>query len=719
MKEFKKIVTRLTEIFFKRFFIFTLIFIFFTGLFFLKIIFLPKYRSEAEIMISPNLSLTSVETPAMEAQGALVYMKTNVALLKSDAVLREVVEQLNLVDDIKYDYFQLTVGRLLDNIMDKYATEKDLKDKKERKIRKKIKVLKKNILKIKNEPFTFISKIKAEYSYRDKVDKIVSVLISEYSKKLLDIMHSEAKLQYDFVLAEAERSRREFHDIQDQMERFQREYNIALSDSLALEAKIDLETLSRYNSELNIVAISIKEKTAIIKNLKEKFTKYASNLKKSDEMFDSSSIIESRNALVSLEHEYFNVQRNRYATPGAAESIRRQINELKKQMKDKIRRMVNDNYDNLPTEPFIQDILKGIIENESEKYALISKKEALKDIVDIYERKLKDLPALEMEMVRFKMDLTTAQKVYQFLIKEQQKNRIIMNKEQLQVVKIISPALPPVKTSGKFIILALCLGSACAVCLFIIIFIDLPQRRIRSKEDLAEFQKGISSMRTVPKFPSVHMGHKVFAERNIRDFTRTLYSNTNGSSLVVQVISINGKEGKSFLLHHWAVFLNKLGLKPVIINLNTSGSAQYPNLEEVTSNEEDSFQAEDVDEDKLEKIMTKKTKDGIDYFYAGGKGVSPVEYYLLAHLKDFIPILRRHYKVIFIENTPTHLSDDWQTVIPHADMTLLVTQYDKTSIEDVEAFFKSKLVHGRNVHVFIAKKSSHIPVFPFIDKIWR
>ena len=719
MKEFTRIFSRVVEILLRRFWLFTFIFAFFSGLFFIKIIFLPLYRSEAEIMISPNLSLTSIESPSMEAQGALVYMKTNMAIMESEAVLREIVDELNLIEDVEYDYFQKTVGNFLDSITEKYATEDILARKKEKKKRKKVKNLRKKILIIKNKPFTFVLQIRADYPYQEKVHKIVELLISGYSEKLLELMHSEAKLQFEFVDAEVERAERELHDIQDQMEQFQREYNIALSDSLIVEAKIDLETLSRYNSQLNIVDVSLKEKAAVIDNLKGKFSQYASNLKKADKMFDVSSIVEGRNALMQLELHYFNTTRDRYAAPGAAKNIQRQIKQLKQSINEQIRRMVNNNFENVPTEPFIKDILKNIVENETEKYALMAQKEALNVIIQEYERKLKELPALEMEMVRYKMKLNTAKNVYEFLVQERQKNRIAMNKEKMQVVKVVSPPLEPVKTSGKFMVLVVCMGSAAAFCLFIILFIDLPHRRIRSKEDFASFQKSIKSMRTVPRFPSVKMGHHIFGERNVRDFTRTLYSQTNGSSLVVQVASIHGKEGKSFLLHHWAVFLKKLGLNPVIINLNTSGTPQYPNLEEVLPSEEDSFQMEDVVEDKLEKILTKKTKDGIDYFYAGSKGVSPVEYYFLAHLKDFIPALRRHYKVIFIENTPVHLSDDWQTVIQHADMTLLVTQYDKTPIEDVEHFFKSQHVRGRNVHVFIAKKTSTIPMFPFLERIWR
>ena len=68
--------------------------------------------------------------------------------------------------------------------------------------------------------------------------------------------------------------------------------------------------------------------------------------------------------------------------------------------------MVNNNFEEIPAEPFIQDILKTIVENESVRYALLSKKEALTDIIETYERKLKELPALEMDMVRFKMDMT-------------------------------------------------------------------------------------------------------------------------------------------------------------------------------------------------------------------------------------------------------------------------------------------------------------------------
>ena len=561
--------SRIAEILIRRFWLFTAIFVLFSGLFFVKIIFLPKYRSEAEIMLSPNLSLTSMDAPLLEAQGALVYMKTNTALMESNYVLRNVVEQLDLTSDVKYDYFQLTVGNFLDKITEKYATEDFEKRKKEKKVRKKIKNLRKKILTIKNTPFTFVLNVRADYAYKDKVHKIVEVLISEYSKKLLDLMHSEAKLQFDFVAAEVERARNELHEIQDRMERFQREYNIALSDSLALEAKIDIETLSRYNSELNIVDVSLKEKEALVSSLKEKFARYATNIKRSDKMFDASSIVESRNALVALEHEYFNTLRNRFAAPGAANSIQREIDKLKKNMKEKIRRMVNNNYKDVPIESFIQEVLKGIIEHESERFSLLARKEVLADIVEAYKQKLKGLPALEMDMVRFKMDLKTSQNVYQFLVQELEKNRMVMNKEKLQVVKIISLPLPPVKTSGKFMILVLCLGSACALCLFIVMFIDLPNRRVRTKDDLAEFQKEISSMRTVPKFPSVKIGNQVFAERNVRDFTRTLYSHTNGSSLVVQVVSINGKEGKSFLLHHWAMFLKKLGLKPIIINLNS------------------------------------------------------------------------------------------------------------------------------------------------------
>ena len=719
MKEVEKALHRIFEIILRRFFLFTGIYIFFLFLFFVKIIFLPNYRSQAEVMISPNLSLTSYNYGTMEAQSALVYMKTNMAIMLSDAVLRNVVTKLNLIEDIKYDYLYRFFLKKIEDYLNKGADEEKLKTLKEKKIRKKIKALRKKVLTIKNKPFTFVFQIRADYPYKDKVHKIVEVLISEYTKKLLDLMHSEAKLQFDFVKKEVDRIKNEIREIQDKMERYQREYNIALSDALGMEAKIDLETISRYKSQLNIVDISLREKDAIIQNLKEKFAKYATDLKKTDEMFDAASIVEGRNMLVQLELEYYNTLRNRYAAPGAASSIQREIEKLKKNMKEKIRRMVNNNFKDIPTEPFIQDIIKQIVENETERYALIAQKQALTGIVEEYERKIKELPSLEMDMVRFKTDLTTAQNVYQFLVQEMEKNKIAMNKEKLQIVKIISPPLPPVKTSGKFMVMVVCMGSATAICFFILAFIDFPRRRVRTKEDLSAFQKEISSLKTIPHFPSVRMGNQIYSERNVKDFTRRLYTSTNGSSLVVQVVSINGGEGKSFLIHHWAVFLKKLGLKPVIVNLNCSKNNQYPNLEPLSEIEEDSFQMNEIYEDKLESILTKKTKDDIDYIYTGKNSVSPTEYFFIAHLKDFLTILRRHYKVIFIENTPIKESDDWQQVIMHADMTVLVTQYDKTPIEDVEKFFKSPFTKGRNVHVFISKKTSPVPRFPFVDKIWR
>ena len=146
-----------------------------------KVFYFPVYETEATIMIDMKNRATSVDAEKMDLRDNLGFIRVHEELLKSDPILRKVVEELKLYEDGGFLPFQKS----------KKFVGSDLQ--KEKLIRQTIESLQESVITTSSPPFTNLIMIKARYQNAERAAEIVNCLLKVYVKWNVHFHHDEVE----------------------------------------------------------------------------------------------------------------------------------------------------------------------------------------------------------------------------------------------------------------------------------------------------------------------------------------------------------------------------------------------------------------------------------------------------------------------------------------------------------------------------------------------
>ncbi len=180
-----------------------------------KIIFFPQYESQTLFLANNRVSPTSIEQDKDDIKLQMFYLRNHVELMQSDVILRKVVEQLKLDEDIP-------IGKGVST--DFLAKEK--------RVRRCVDILRRS-LSVENPPFTNIIKITVRYKSPLSAD-IANALARSYIRWRVELSIEDANTVVNYLDQKVAEAKDKLQIAENDLQRLKTQNSIA---SLPEDAK--------------------------------------------------------------------------------------------------------------------------------------------------------------------------------------------------------------------------------------------------------------------------------------------------------------------------------------------------------------------------------------------------------------------------------------------------------------------------------------------------
>lgn len=399
-----------------------------------KVFYFPVYEAVTVIMVDVKKSPTSIETERVDLRENIGYIRVHTELLKSEPVLRSTVDELKLYEDRYYRK----------NIKNKGQTITDISQ--EKSTRRIIDLLRKNYISINSPLFTNLIEIKVQYKNAEKAAQIVNVLIKNYIDWSINFLHREVDRILDYLDNEVKNSSERLSKSEDALWKFKEENKIL---SLPEEIKTYIQRQAKFESEYISTGVQEKELSMRIEVIRQELA--AGNKAGISELSTiSHPFIQAIEAqLLSLEIELSRLMELYTEDSPQVIYMQKRISVLKDKLKSTVEKIFASEISISTVNPVYQNLINDLIQSETMLIALGAKKEAIFKILKDYADKLKDIPKKEVELARLMRDVKINEDLHTFLVQEQENARLLKVKQTTENIKIVSPALVPIKPKGR------------------------------------------------------------------------------------------------------------------------------------------------------------------------------------------------------------------------------------------------------------------------------
>lgn len=327
----------------------------------IKVFYFPVYEAESIIVVDIKKSPTSVETERTAITESLGYIRAHMELLKSEPVLRNIVDELRLYEDAWIWKEAIKKG------------ERNLDAIKEKASRQMVELLRKRYIVLNSPVFTDLIEIKVKNRVALKAADIANTLMRDYISWSISFTHQEVDRVIEYLDKEVQLAKERLTKSEEALEKF-REKNevISLPDEIKAYLQAIPEEIKSHFKVVQAMEIKLLELEVELSRLRELYTD------------NSPQVIYMKKRIAEL----------------------------------------------------TEDLQKRQIETRS---------------TEEYIAPLRDVPQKEFELARLTRDVKINETLYTFLVQEQEKARLLRVKETTQDIKIVSPALVPIKPKGRMI----------------------------------------------------------------------------------------------------------------------------------------------------------------------------------------------------------------------------------------------------------------------------
>ncbi len=217
-----------------------------------KLIYFPKYETEAVIMVDMKKSPTSVESDKMESREAVGYIRSHCEFLKSYPILSSVADELKLYEDLPEWREAQAKGIPLDDAL------------KTRFIQETVYRLRKTRLSIESPVFTNLIEVKVNYKDPQKAADIANRIVAKYIIWNLQQIHQEVSRISDYLAKEVLEAKARLSEAEVRLQKFREENGIvSLPDQvktyyLALPEKLKADYQVMQAKRIKLVELEME-----------------------------------------------------------------------------------------------------------------------------------------------------------------------------------------------------------------------------------------------------------------------------------------------------------------------------------------------------------------------------------------------------------------------------------------------------------------------------
>jgi capsular exopolysaccharide synthesis family protein len=639
----------------------------------------PIYQSSTTLKVQPSSGSSIGDIFGAGLQTSRPQIATEIELIKSRRNLEEVIIRLNLLEEYK-------AGTENPDLININSVINSLN----------------NMISVSSVRDTNIVRISVESINPKLAENIANELADVYNEFLKSLSQNEFTVRREFIQSQIPVLERELAIAQDELKKFKEKNNLFV---LETEAKTLLEFITFYDQQINSKELQKAEIEASIKVLNNLFENESYKIVSNSQAISSNQIIQQlRTKLVNLQVEYAGLSSTMTSTDPKLINIRQQILQTESLIKEEVELQVFSGIESL--NPNYTNLYMELINEQTKLEIIKSSIESTQKLAQVYQIRLRELPALEQIMIDIQRNIKVKESLYILMLEKLEEIKIA-EAGVLGTANVIDRAYTPnspIKPNKK---LTMAIGGVLGIFLgiLLIFLIEMLDKKVKDEEEIKRITKGTPIIGRIPHLeiekiyekPELVVLNKPTspgAESYKLLSTNINYINGTEEASCISVTSSGPGEGKTITSTNLAISYAQNGLKTLLIDADM----RKPRLEKILMIERAKLGVVNhlIKDVPLEKIILTE-QGGIENFDVLPVGVIPPNPTALLtsnKFKGMILNLKEKYDKIIIDLPPMQAA---AIVSKYTDGLLLVIRADKTHKTGLKLVIDNFVTSGTNL----------------------
>lgn len=458
-----------------------------------------------------------------------------------------------------------------------------------------------------------------------------------------------------------------------------------------------VEQTAVFRAHLNETAAELREHQLALEDLKRKHLETKSTLVQDVSNISSPLVMELQNQIAGKQALIATIIAK--SSPGyeiVVKDIEREIEEAKKALIEEAHKIASSGITSIDPLKTSQDLFDRILQADINIKSSKARADALRNIVESYEKQLEDIPQKNLELVRLVRQAELNEKIFLLRSEKYEESRIAEAGKTANV-RIIDPAVPPenpIRPNKKLnIILAVFFGLGFGIA--ISFAVELLDNSIRTVEDLEKLrvrvmgaipvinqeeitrrmkrqgvkpasEDHLSTMsRLITNFPPKSPMSEAY--RSVR--TNILFSNVDQPHKTLVVTSSATKEGKSTTVANLAITMSQMGSRILIIDADL----RRPTIHSLFHiSRQVGLTGALLGTYTLDEVIKPSGIENLDIITAGDIPPNPSELLSSQALRNALTTLSERYDLVLIDSPPTIAVTDAAVLSTRTNGVLLV-----------------------------------------------
>lgn len=533
--------------------------------------------------------------------------------------------------------------------------------------------------------------LKVKYFLPELAALIANTIAQEYIKYSLETIRESARGSKEFIESQIAIFGLELDSAEEKLRHFKQTSGVFL---LSETAEGIISSLAHFETEKEKAVVELHEAETSIKKLEAELSRDEASYGAYKRMASFPTISNSP-LILNLKEQLKNLelQRQEYLLDETKSRELKNVEEKIEEIKEEINKVTRQIALAGPSidDPIFQSIITSIMNNETKAFALQSRIEALNQIINRYNLRLKQLPEAEVNLAQLERQKKANEEIYTMLLSKLEESKIA-EAMQISDAKIIDYAITPdfpveprVRQTTVFgLLLGLLIGVVGA---FLLDYLDTSIKDVKEIEEIT----GISVLATIPKMQDnrteqipVLMDSNSEASESYRILrTNLLFAAAAKPLKSLLVTSTAPQEGKTTTIINLGIIFTQTGSNVLILDCDFRRPMLHRYFKNLVQNNNHGLSDVLVNRIKLKDAIITCPKTNLKFITSGTIPSNPAELLGSPRMENLLNELRKDFDILLIDAPPALGLADARVLGKLCDGILIVIRSGKTNRDAV------------------------------------
>ncbi|MEO0137794.1 MAG: polysaccharide biosynthesis tyrosine autokinase [candidate division WOR-3 bacterium] len=530
--------------------------------------------------------------------------------------------------------------------------------------------------------------LKARSTIPELAAKIANSLSQEYILYTLESLRESARGSKEFIESQIKIFGTELDSAEENLRRYKQQSGVFLLSETAKEL---INAIAQFEVEKERAIVELHETESSIKKLESELARdeasygYYKKMASFPTISSSPLIIKLREQLKELE-----VQKQEYQNdPAKLKQIQEQIARVEQEINQTSKQIAMAG----PStgDPVFQALITNIINSETRLIALQSRIEALNQIIEKHNRRLKQLPEAEVNLAQLERQKKANEEIYTMLLGKLEESKIA-EAMQISQARIIDSAIIPTKpvepkprlNTILGFLLGLLIGVGGA---FLLEYLDTSVRTTKDIEDLT----GITVLAAVPliknkqhqDIPTINEPHSEIAEAYRILRTNLVFTAVSRPIKTLLITSTLPQEGKTTTCINLGITLAQQGHRVIVLDCDFRRPKLHSYFQEIVRDNHNGLTDVLINRIKLNEAIKKAPFENFYFITSGTIPSNPAELLGSVSMSNVVDKLKGDFDYVLIDAPPALGIADARILGRICDGIIVVVMSGKTNRDAV------------------------------------